>query len=70
MTADRFILVLREISVSQGRLAKLLGADKGTVSRWARGVSPIPRAVALLLMLVRSGRVRVAELENYAELLG
>ena len=49
MTATQFRAALRRLGLSQRRLALQLKVDPKTTNRWARGRSPIPEAVALLL---------------------
>jgi len=63
MTAKHYRETLEAIGLSQARLGRLLSLDKATPNRWAQGTAPVPQAVALLLMLVASGRVTLDELE-------
>jgi len=51
MTPDEYRATLERLGISQARLAQILETDAGTVSRWARGLRPIPRSVELLLRL-------------------
>lgn len=49
MTHLQFRATLARLKIKQLDCAKLLAVDESTVSRWARGLQPIPRAVSLLL---------------------
>ena len=63
MTPDEYRQTIASLRLSQARLGRLLGVDKGTPSRWATGASTIPGAVALLLRAMRAGKVTADELE-------
>lgn len=63
MTPTDYRATLKAAGLSQARLSRLLDVDKGTPNRWAMGSRAVPRAVALLLILLASGRVTVDELE-------
>jgi DNA-binding transcriptional regulator YiaG len=52
MTARQFRRCLKEAGVSQRRFALWLGFDVGTVNRWARGRSDVPRYAAVLAELL------------------
>ncbi len=56
----RQLKALREsIGYSQARLARVLGVDVMTVSRWETGVSPITTVIELALRtVVREAKVR------------
>jgi len=49
MQAPQFRRVLRALGLSQAALARRLEVDVRTVNRWARGKSPVPTSIALLL---------------------
>ena len=49
MTADDFTAALRGLGMTQAQLAKRLGLDRNSPSRWATGLTPVPQAVVLLL---------------------
>lgn len=49
MTLREYRAALDALGLSQARLARILETDKSTPNRWATGVVPVPRAVALLL---------------------
>jgi DNA-binding transcriptional regulator YiaG len=53
MTARDFRKHRRRLGLTQVELAARLGKDSMTVSRWERGVYPIPRAIAALMVLLR-----------------
>lgn len=49
MTARQLVTARERLGLSQAALAKALDVDVGTVSRWERGLRPIPRVVDLAL---------------------
>lgn len=52
---------IKRLGLSQGQAAELFGVDARTSRRWALGEKPVPRAVALCLLLMVSYDVPVAE---------
>lgn len=52
MTADQFRAALKSLGLYQMELAELLGLTTSQVSRWAKGRTPIPRYVPLVLELL------------------
>ncbi len=42
MTPTAFAAALSDLGLSQTEFARLTGITNGTVSRWARGVLPVP----------------------------
>lgn len=63
MPAKDYRETLARLGLSQARLGRLLELDKNTANRWAMGSVPVPKAVALLLLLMASGEVTIDELE-------
>lgn len=53
-----------QLGLSQQKLAKILGVHQPTVSRWERGMSPVPKSAALVLRMLQ-GHAR--DLEAYPE---
>ncbi|MER3426471.1 MAG: hypothetical protein C4299_04895 [Thermoleophilia bacterium] len=45
-----------QLGLSQMELAKILGVQQPTVSRWERGMSPVPKSAALVLRMLASGK--------------
>jgi DNA-binding transcriptional regulator YiaG len=52
MTSRQFRAALKKAGVSQRKFALWLGFDVGTVNRWARGRSDVPRYAAVLAELL------------------
>jgi len=50
------------LSLSQADLANVLGVSRLTLSRWERGESPLPAWAQRLLILLRQGKIRPADL--------
>ena len=63
MTANQFRIALDRLKLSQLGAARLLKADERTARRWALGERSIPVAVAVLLRLLISGKITVADVE-------
>lgn len=49
MTGEQMVEALARLNLRQVDFARVIGAEKGTVSRWARGVQAVPGSVAVLL---------------------
>jgi transcriptional regulator with XRE-family HTH domain len=52
---------IKRLGLSQGQAATLFGVDARTGRRWALGEKPVPRAVALCLLLMVSYDVSPVE---------
>ena len=61
MTPDDFRATLARLDLSQVGAARLFGVDDRTARRWACDEAPIPAAVAILLALLDSGAISVAQ---------
>lgn len=53
MDAGQFIADRTALGMSQRGIAKALGVDSGTISRWESGESRIPHAIELALATLR-----------------
>jgi DNA-binding transcriptional regulator YiaG len=51
MNSVDFKLALKDLSMSQARLARILDCAPSTVTRWSQGRCPVPGAVAAYLRL-------------------
>lgn len=51
MDDELFRDALSELSLSQAKVARLLGTDERTARRWALGESAVPTSVGILLTL-------------------
>ena len=66
MTANQFRAAIKRLDLSQVGAARLVGADPRTGRRWALGERPIPECVAILLRLLLSKKITVADVETAA----
>lgn len=57
MTANQFRTIIDRLGLSQARAAALVGADPRTGRRWALGERTVPECVAILLRLLRDGKI-------------
>lgn len=64
MTHDQLNAALADLDLSQARLAKIVGAEKGTVNRWTKGHQRIPHAVAIIVSMLTARIVRPEFLEG------
>lgn len=64
MSADEFRAALEQLGVSQIRWARLVGAEKGTVNRWANGLSQVPGSVHVLLAILLETDLTIEDLEQ------
>lgn len=67
MTPDEYRVSMARLRLSQARLGRMLGVDKGTPSRWASGASTVPGSVALLLRSMVAGYVTPDQLERMVD---
>lgn len=52
LSHDQFRRRLRQLGLTQSGFARMVQMDVMTISRWARGVYPVPHWVRLLLDLL------------------
>lgn len=64
MTANQYRVALDRLSLSQRGAAKLFGVGERTSRRWALGEADVPQPVAILLRLMLSGKITVADIER------
>ena len=57
MTGPELRELMSSLDMSQGDMAWLCGVDERTVRYWVSGQSPVPQAVALLILAYDEGRV-------------
>lgn len=53
MQEKEFRAILKELGISQPKLAKMIGVDVTTVNRWATGKTRIQEGAAAYLRLLR-----------------
>lgn len=63
MTAKQFQNAIDRLGLSQVGAARLVDADPRTGRRWALGEVRVPGCVAILLRLLLSGAITVADIE-------
>lgn len=56
MKQDEFRATLRELGLTQPKLAKMIGVDVTTVNRWATGKARIQEGAAAYLRLLKDIR--------------
>lgn len=61
MTANQFRTALDKLGLSQRGAAALFGADERTSRRWALGERDIPHCVVIVLRLLLTKKVTVAD---------
>lgn len=64
MNPSDYRAALAALGLTQAAFGRLLALDKATPNRWATGAVPVPRSVALLLQLLASGKVTLADIES------
>jgi DNA-binding transcriptional regulator YiaG len=57
MTPAEFRDTIRELGLSQRALARHLGLNKSTVTRWANGKAPVPQYAVAYLKVARDDEV-------------
>jgi DNA-binding transcriptional regulator YiaG len=67
MTGNQLTSILEITGLTQADCARLLRRDVRTVRRWQRGEVAIPHAVAVLLRVIRAGRVTADQLMTLAD---
>lgn len=60
MTSDELKLRREALRLTQARLARELEVDVITVSRWERGVYPVPKYIELALEAIEARRRKAA----------
>lgn len=63
MTTKQFRNALDRLALSQLGAARLFGSDARTARRWALGEAPIPKAIAILLRLLLTGKITIKDVE-------
>jgi hypothetical protein len=66
LAAIEFRETLGALGLAQQRVAEIFGVEPRNIRRWRRGDRPIPRGVAIVLRLLASGVVSVAQVEQAA----
>jgi hypothetical protein len=66
MTANQFRTAIEKLGLSQVGAARLVGADPRTGRRWALEERPVPECVAILLRLLLTKKITIADVENAA----
>ncbi len=67
MTANQFRSAISRLDLSQVGAARLVGADPRTGRRWALSERPVPECVAILLRLLLSGKITIADIESASQ---
>lgn len=70
MTSDEFKAALKELRVKQVFFVAGANLSPTTVSRWAKGMQPIPGWVEWVIQLLRENQTNRARLAAYGTLLG
>lgn len=65
MTPKQFQAAIDRLGLSQVAAARLIGADPRTARKWAAGDNAVPECVAILLRLLMSGKITVADIEAH-----
>ena len=64
MTPTEYREAIKSLGLSQVGASRLFGVDPRTSRRWAIGELPVPRAVALCLILMMAHGVSAADAER------
>jgi hypothetical protein len=67
MTALEFRVALVELEMTHGDFATIVGRQRETVSRWARGRLPVPQIVEIVIGHMKAERKANAKHESAAE---
>lgn len=65
MTPEEFRAALKEHGIRQVTFAGATGMAPTTVSRWAKGVQPVPGWVGLVMTLMRENAINRARLDAF-----
>jgi DNA-binding transcriptional regulator YiaG len=65
MSAERFLLSLHRLGMTQASISLFFQVSIRTVQRWATGELPIPRSVELCLLVMEKTNLMPDQLENY-----
>jgi DNA-binding transcriptional regulator YiaG len=58
MTAEEFVACMGRLKLTQAEMARALGVDQATVSRWSTGHRAIPGPVANLIPFIKPSKFR------------
>jgi hypothetical protein len=64
MTSTEYRAAIASLGLSQGGASRLFGVDPRTSRRWALGELPVPRPVALCLLLMLANCVSAEDAES------
>ena len=64
MTPEQLINIMENGGVVLNDVALIMGVSKRQVTSWRNGTHPIPRSVAILMMALNEGRIKLDWLEG------
>jgi DNA-binding transcriptional regulator YiaG len=67
MSKNEIRAIYRDLDMTQGEIADLLGVTLRTSANWATGRIAIPLAPAILLRLLHKNKITVAQIRSASE---